>query len=137
MRKTLVLGAVLLAASSAYAISTRSFRVTSYGDFDEGEAKGVLISSLGELRTGFSTKRLELPAAFVRCMVESPTGVVYIGTGTQGELWAYEHGHVRKVARLPEAVEITALAAAADGTVFAGVTPGGKIYAIRGASTRV
>jgi hypothetical protein len=116
----------------AGAVTTRSFRVTSYSDFDAGEAKGVLISSLGELTPGYATHRADLPdVAFVRCAVEAQDGTVYLGTGDQGELWSYERGKLRKVAKLPDAVEITSLAVAADGSILVGSTPGGRIYSVR------
>ena len=125
-----------LAPALAYATTTRSFRVTSYADFDAGEAKGVLISSLGEITSGFATKRHDIPVAFVRSSLEAPGGAVYLGTGDQGELWVWEKGKLRKIAKLGEAVEITSLALAPDGTVYAGAAPGGKIWAVKGNSVR-
>ena len=50
--------------------------ITSYADFDAGEAKGVLISSLGEITTGYATKRHDIPVAFVRSSIEGPGGAV-------------------------------------------------------------
>src|SRR5438105_958190 len=107
----------LVLPASAFATTTRSFRVTSYAEFDAGEAKGVLISSLGEITTGFATRRFEIPVAFVRSSIETPSGITYLGTGDQGELWAFEKGKPHKIAKLGEAVEITALALGPDGTV--------------------
>src|SRR5262249_47759778 len=131
MKTKLLLLAALLPAT-ALATTTRSFRVTSYADFDAGEAKGVLISSLGEITTGYATKRLDIPVAFVRSSIEGPGGAVYLGTGDQGELWVWEKGKLRKIAKLGEAVEITSLAVGGDGTVYAGAAPGGKIWAVKG-----
>ena len=37
-------------------------RVTSYAEFAEGQAQGVLISSLGDVRPGYSQNRLPLPS---------------------------------------------------------------------------
>jgi outer membrane protein assembly factor BamB len=135
MKTKLVLLA-LLAPATVFATTTRSFRVTSYADFDAGEAKGVLISSLGEITTGYATKRLDIPVAFVRSSVEGPGGAVYLGTGDQGELWVFEKGKLRKIAKLGEAVEITSLAIGPDGTVYAGAAPSGKIWAVKGNSVR-
>src|SRR5690349_8808415 len=91
----------------AWAVSTRNFRATSYADFDAGEAKGVVISSLGELTTGYATRRIDLPSAFVRCAVEDGHGGVYLGTGDKGEIWHYEQGKARKIVKIPDAVEVT------------------------------
>src|SRR5262245_16654829 len=99
MKTRLALLAVLLPAT-ALATTTRSFRVTSYADFDAGEAKGVLISSLGEITAGFATKRHEVPVAFVRSSIEGPGGIVYLGTGDQGELWVWEKAKLRKIGKL-------------------------------------
>jgi outer membrane protein assembly factor BamB len=125
-----------LLATVAQSTTTRWFRVTSYADFEAGEAKGVLISSLGELTTGYSTHRIDIPVAFVRVAAVAPDGTVYLGTGDQGELWAYEHGKVKKLAKLPDAVEVTALEIGGDGTVYAGSTPGGRIFAWKGGALR-
>ncbi len=59
MRPLLVL---LLFASFAHAGGTRSFKITSYKEFEEGEATGVLLSSLGEAQSGFSANRVALEA---------------------------------------------------------------------------
>ena len=52
-------------AASAFAGGTRTWRVTSYKDFDEGEATGVLLSSLGEATSGFRASRIDVSESVV------------------------------------------------------------------------
>ncbi|HJZ87569.1 MAG TPA: hypothetical protein VKN99_20485, partial [Polyangia bacterium] len=78
----------------------------------------------------------DLPVAFVRSAAPAPSGLTYFGTGDQGELWVYEKGKLRKLAKLPEAIEVTALALGNDGTLYAGATPGGRIFAWKGGSLK-
>ena len=47
---------------AAVASPAKSVRVTSYAEFAEGQAQGVLISSLGDVRPGYSQNRPPLPS---------------------------------------------------------------------------
>lgn len=127
----LACGLLLLAQAQAEAVTTRTFVTSSYKNFEAGEGDGVLILSSGEVTPGPSAKRLDVGAAFVRSALAVGQRVV-LGTGDDGELWLLEGGKVRKLAQLPEAIEVTALAAAPGGDeVYAGTTPGGRIFAVR------
>src|SRR5581483_3260713 len=122
------LGALAL-ASSAFAVSTRTFVVTSYKDFDEGEATGVLLSSLGEALSGFGATRVELNEPEVYSLATAPDGTVYAGTGDQGAIYAYSKGKAKKLAKL-DAVLVSSLAIGPNGTLLAGTMPGGKLFSV-------
>ena len=125
-----------ITCGSAFAGGTRTWHLTSYKDFEEGEATGVLLSSLGEATSGFSASRIEVSEAIVYSSATAPDGTTYIGTGDQGVVYAYKSGKLRKLAKL-DAVLISSLAAGPSGTVFAGTMPGGRVYAIdRGGKVR-
>jgi sugar lactone lactonase YvrE len=129
MRKIwIVLGACAL-ASSAFAVSTRTFVVTSYKDFDEGEATGVLLSSLGEALSGFGATRVEVNEPEVYSLATAPDGTVYAGTGDQGAIYSYSKGKTRKLCKL-DAVLVSSLAIGPGGTLLAGTMPGGKLYSV-------
>ncbi len=128
MRKLIVL-ALVCAAWPARAVSTRTFRLTNYKDFDEGEATGVLLSSLGEASSGFGATRVDVSEPVVYSSVAAPDGTVYVGTGDQGAIYAYAKGKARKVAKL-DAVLVTSLAVGPTGTVYAGTMPGGRVFAV-------
>lgn len=116
-------------ARPAAAGGTRAWRVTDYKDFDDGESNGVLLSSLGEATSGYSATRIDIGEAVVYCSAASPDGTVYLGTGDQGLVYAYQHGKLRRLAKL-DAVLVASLAVGPNGTVFAGTMPGGRVYAI-------
>lgn len=120
----------------AWAAPTRAFRQASAKDFEEGEAEGVAILPSGEVVAGLTTARTKLEAAFVWCATASRDGATgYFGTGDEGKIFAYPlHGTgpaaaPRKLATL-DAAWVTALVTRADGSLLAGTTPGGKIYAV-------
>jgi sugar lactone lactonase YvrE len=118
-----------ITCGSAFAGGTRTWRLTSYKDFDEGEATGVLLSSLGEATSGFSASRIDVSESVVYSSVAAPDGTTFIGTGDQGVVYAYKSGKLKKLAKL-DAVLVASLAAGPNGSVFVGTMPGGRIFAI-------
>ena len=108
---------------------TRAWHLTSYKEFDEGEATGVLLSSLGEATSGFSASRIEVNESVVYCTASAPDGSVYVGTGDQGVVYVQQKGKLRKLAKL-DAVLVSSLAVGPAGVVFAGTMPGGRVFSI-------
>jgi hypothetical protein len=134
-RLALAISILLLAAASAGAAITKSFRQTTAKDFEEGEATGSMIMPSGDVVPGMKSTAITLDAAFVWCGATSPDGKVsYFGTGDQGRIYAVDAGsgggRARLVATL-EAAWVTALAVRPDGTLIAGTTPGGRVYAVK------
>jgi sugar lactone lactonase YvrE len=125
-----VVGVGVTSAATALAVTTRTFRVTSYKDLEEGEATGVLLSSLGEASAGFGASRVDVSEAVVYAAATAPDGTVWLGTGDQGAVYAYAKGKLRKVAKLEQATLVASLAIGPGGTVFAGTMPGGRVYVI-------
>lgn len=116
-------------ARPAAAGGTRSWRLTTYKDFDEGESTGVLLSSLGEASSGYSATRIDIGETVVYCSASAADGTVWFGTGDQGVVYVYQRGKLRKLAKL-DAVLVSSLTAGPNGTVFAGTMPGGRVFAI-------
>ena len=126
--------AVALAAASAGAAVTKSFRQTSAKDFEEGEATASMILPDGAVVPGMKPSPIALDAAFVWCSTLSPDGqTAYFGTGDEGRIFAVDVGNnearARRVAAL-DAAWITALGTRPDGTLVAGTTPGGRLYTV-------
>jgi len=126
---TVALLCACIMSSVAFAGGTRTWRVTSYKDFDEGEATGVLLSSLGEATSGFSASRIDVNESVVYSSAIGSDGTTFVGTGDSGVVYAYKNGKLRKLAKL-DAVLIASLAAGPNGSVFAGTMPGGRVFAI-------
>jgi outer membrane protein assembly factor BamB len=126
--------AMPLAAASAGAAVTKTFRQASAKDFEEGEATASMILSDGAVVPGMKPSPITLEAAFVWCSTLSPDGrTAYFGTGDEGRIYAVDvagnETRARRVAAL-DAAWITALAARPDGTLVVGTTPGGRIYTV-------
>src|SRR3982750_263651 len=134
MRAALVVSLTLLAAASATAAVTKSFRQTTAKDFEEGEATASMVLPTGDVVPGMKSSAITLDAAFVWCGALSPDGkTAYFGTGDQGRIYAVDSGATGGKARLVttlEAAWVTALAVRADGTLIAGTTPGGRVYTV-------
>jgi sugar lactone lactonase YvrE len=124
-----LMGALLCMCTISFAGGTRAWRLTSYKDFDEGEADGVLLSSLGEASSGFTATRIDVNESVVYSSATGADGTTYVGTGDQGVVYAYKAGKLRKLAKL-DAVLIASLAVGPGGSVFAGTMPGGRVFAI-------
>ena len=134
-RPLLLVPALLaLLGTVAGAVGTRTFRITSWKDFDEGESDGALLSSLGEVVAGQGAKRVEVAAAQLFASTTAPDGTVYLGAGDQPDVFAWDGKSIRTVCRL-EGVLVTALAAAPDGTVYA-ATPDWTQYTVRDVARR-
>jgi outer membrane protein assembly factor BamB len=110
------------------AVSTRTWRLTTYKDLEEGEANGVLLSSLGEATSGYGATRVEIGESVVYTSVTAPDGTVYLGTGDAGNIYAYKNGKARKLAHL-DGVLVTSLAVSGN-TLWAGALPNARIFAI-------
>ena len=122
---------------------TKTFRQATAKDFEEGEVTGASILPTGEVVPGLVTTRVRLDAAFVWSSVASRDGKTgYFGTGDEGKIFALSLGDDTAAARRIATVDapwITALATRPDGTLLAGTTPGGRVFAVdpRTGGTRV
>lgn len=136
-----MLGLLLPMASQAG--GTRSIRVTTYQEFAEGQEQGVQITSLGDVHSGWSTTRIELPQPgddAIRAFATAPDRSVFVGTGGEApSIHILQAGKLRKLAKLPTTTWISALAVrstpagphvlaatVADGRIF-DVAPDGKV----------
>jgi hypothetical protein len=115
----------------------KTFRQATAKDFEEGEATGTTVLPTGEVVPGLVTVRTAVDAAFVWCAAQSRDGATtYFGTGDEGKIFVVPtHGEAgdktgaRRLATL-DAAWVTALVTRVDGTLLAGTTPGGRVFAV-------
>ncbi|HWZ85511.1 MAG TPA: hypothetical protein VN032_04870, partial [Thermoanaerobaculia bacterium] len=102
-------------------------------DFSAGEARGVSVSSSGSLLLGRTLSKVEgvmEPVLFAAAPGRG--GDLFVATGDSGAiLRVTETGKTSVEVRL-DAQEVTALAVGPDGALYAGGSPGGKVFRIQG-----
>ena len=102
-------------------------------DFSLGEARGISVSSTGSLLLGRTLVKVEgitEPVLFAGA-VAPKGGDVLVATGDSGVvLRVTEAGKSAAEVKLPEQ-EVTTVAVGPDGAVYAGASPGGKVYRIQ------
>lgn len=123
--------------STASAGGTRNIRVTTYSELAEGQDQGVLITSQGDVQSGWSTTRLDLPQPgddSVRVLVAAPDRSVFVGTGGEApSVHVYQNGKLRRLAKLPTSTWVSALAVRPTATgnhVLAATVADGRIFDI-------
>jgi hypothetical protein len=109
----------------------------SASDFSTGEARGVSVSSSGTLFLGRSLGKVEgVSEPVLFSAAPGKGGDLFVATGDSGAILRVPPtGKSATEIRLEEQ-EVTALATGPDGALYAGGSPGGKVYRIQnGAAT--
>jgi hypothetical protein len=132
LRATALL-AVALLSRVAGAATAKIWTSDSTGDFSAGEARGVAVTVDGELILSRSLQRIEgVGEAILYDAVTAKGGDVFVATGEAGRILRVSaSGKVDTFATLAEK-QVTSLALGPDGTLYAGGSPGGKVYRIEG-----
>jgi len=128
--KRLWLGVPLcLLAFRADAVVTATWTVETYQQFDAGDATSAFITSTGELRPGWDTKRVKLEGDAIWSALRLNDGSMLLGSDANGTI--YKVGESSKpFAKLDGAIAVVSLAQTSDGTIWAGAMPGSKIWKI-------
>ena len=129
----LAYASVCLVADAASATTTRLFRQTTAKDFEEGEATATMVAPPGEVLPGMKSTRVAIDAAFAWCgALSRDRSTAYFGTGDRGRIFAVAAAGTTGAKLLAEidAPWVTALAVRPDGSLLAGSTPGGRVFAI-------
>ena len=126
------LGFALLApADGLRAAAVKIWVCDTAADFSAGEARGVSVAADGALLPGRSLAKVDgVTEAVLFAATPGAAGEVYVGTGDAGKIVrASANGKVDTFATLTEQ-EVTALRVGPDGALYAGASPGGKVYRI-------
>jgi len=127
----LACAALLGSARPSAAATAKIWTSDSTADFSAGEARGIAVTVNGELVLASPLARVEgISEAVLYDTVVAKDGTAFLGTGEAGRILRVSpSGKVETLATLTEK-QVTALARGPDGALYAGASPGGKIYRI-------
>ena len=126
--KTLVAGgALVFAAVPAYAVVTSTWQVETYQQFDQGDATSAFITSLGEVRPGWDTKRTALEGGGIWSALRLADGTLVLGTDDGGAILKVTDDKPKKLGSIDGAIAVVALANN-GATIYAGTMPGNKLW---------
>jgi hypothetical protein len=129
--KRLWLGIPLsLLALRAEAVVTATWSVETYQQFDAGDATSAFITSTGELRPGWDSKKVKLEGDAVWSALKLADGSVLVGSDANGAIYKVTGETVKQVVKLDGAIAVVSLAQTSDGSVWAGAMPGNKIWKV-------
>jgi outer membrane protein assembly factor BamB len=120
------------AEEGAEAAQVKVHQLQGASAFLGGKLEGVRLDDSEALTLAAHRERVaSIPEPFAFALAALPDGWA-VGTGNEGKVMKIgRDGKVSLLFDAPEA-EVFALWADADGTLFAGTSPGGKVYRIRG-----
>ncbi len=124
------IGSVVLLASPASAVVTATWTVETYPQLDAGDATDAFITSTGELRAGWNTKRTALEGDAVWSSVKLNDGSVLLGSDAGGAIFRVQGDTSKKLVSIPGAIAVVSLVQTTDNTVWAGAMPGNKLWKI-------
>ena len=119
-----------LFALPASAVVTSTWTVETYQQFDAGDATNAFITSTGELRPGWDTKRTALEGDAVWSALKLNDGSVLLGSDAGGAIFRVQGDASKKLVAIPGAIAVVSLTQTTDGTVWAGAMPGNKLWKI-------
>src|SRR5688572_1301456 len=114
----------------AGAVVTATWSVETYQQFDAGDATSAFITSTGELRPGWDSKRTALEGDAIWSSLKLKDGSVLLGSDANGTIFRVQNDANKKVVSIPGAIAVVALTQTSDGSVWAGAMPGAKIWKI-------
>jgi PQQ-like domain len=120
--------AVALLALPAEGVVTATWTVETYQQFDQGDATSAFITSTGEIRPGWDSKRTGVEGDAVWSALRLADGSVLIGSDAKGAVYRVANDATRKVLSIDGAIAVVALAQGPGGVVYAGTMPGAKLW---------
>lgn len=124
----------LYAQAPAHAGPTSTWIVETYKQWDEGEASAAFVTSQGEVKPGWQSKRIDLEVDGVWATLRAADGSILLGTDDDAAIYRIDSragsDQPKRLVAIPDAVAVVSLAQGADGTVYAGTMPGGQVWTI-------
>ena len=121
----------LAAASLAFASSTATWEMNSYGDFIRGRFTGISLARDGRVSLAPKVDAVfasDQPAIW--SIARAPDGTVYAATGNRGRVYKIDAAANSTLLWTAEQPEVFAIAVDRQGVVYAGTSPDGAVYRI-------
>jgi hypothetical protein len=128
--------AIAIAASPAAAVVTATWTVETYPQLEAGDATAAFITSTGELRPGWDTKRTAIEGDAVWAALRLADGSALLGSDAGGAIFRATADGVKRLVTIPGAIAIVSLAQTSDGAVWAGAMPGARLWRVDVAAGR-
>ena len=121
----------LACLSPLRAVEPAFWRIERFSGATGGKSENVSLQWDGSITLAPRQERLhEWPSAQVWCLAQSSDGVLYAGTGNEGEVFAIEQGAEPRLVFDAEEPIVQAMTVAADNTLIVASSPDGKVYRI-------
>lgn len=131
MKRLAFVAALVAAPAAGHAGTTSTWTVENYGQFEAGDATDAFLTSLGEVRPGWSTAKVGLEADGVWSAVRLPSGAIVVGTDADGALYRIDGDKAVKAGAIPGAIAAVALVEQ-GGAIYAAGMPSDTIWKLDG-----
>lgn len=121
------LASLVVFAPLAHGVITATWTVETYQQFDQGDATSAFITSTGEVRPGWDTKRTGLEGDAVWSSLRLADGSVLLGSDAKGAIYRVSNDASKKLLSIDGAIAVVALAQGPGG-IYAGTMPGNKLW---------
>jgi len=138
---TVLAAMALVGATQAWAVKTSLWTQDTVDDFLSGDVTGVTVTSEGQVQLGAAWDSVvaNLPeVAQIWCLARDSKGQIYFGTGDDGRIYRWSHGHQPQLVWNTGSSEIMSLVIDANDNLYAGSSTDGVIYRVtaRGDTSR-
>ncbi len=121
----------LFLSTLGWAQGTRTWEQTKYDDFEKGTARGVAISSDGNLTLAPAFDALYTsPSTYLWSLASDPQGNVYAAAGSPARVYKLTPDGKASIIFAPQELQVQALVVDNAGAIYAATSPDGKVYKI-------
>ena len=128
----------LMLSAIGWAQGTRTWEQTKYDDFEKGTARGIAISSDGNLTLAPAFEPLyTTPSTYLWSIASDAKGNVYAAAGSPARVYKVTPDGKASIIFAPQELQVQALVVDDSGVIYAATSPDGKVYKIvRGGPAR-
>lgn len=131
MKNFLIIIFLIVVCTNVMASAPQRRAFQTQADFEKGEAKGISITSKGELQLAPAITEIGDPKeSVIWTFVVDKAGKIFFSAGNEGKVYVIENNSAPKLLCKLDEIEIHALALDNKNALFAATSPDGKVYRI-------